>query len=188
MQKLLILPIALTMLSLSGVSTQAGFLDDLFDSSEPVKNRNEYGRVVWRQNGPKDAPVRLTALQVPPAPGIELAPGEYIVPTPEGEGHTPVPAAPVGLYHRVKYEDLDNVHPCAVKMVVQVKDPCPAPRDPCSKCEPPARFVLVEICVPPCGCKEVKVSRDGSKVEYDYGDYEVEIKSKKGIVVVNYDD
>ncbi|MBT6156859.1 MAG: hypothetical protein HOL01_18700 [Planctomycetaceae bacterium] len=190
MKKLMILPIALAMLSVTGGGSQAGLLDGLFDSETTAKNPKTYGRIVWQQNGPKDARIALASFQPAPPPGIRLAPGEYIVPTPEGDtAIAPAPAGqPIGLYHRVKYEDLDNIHPCAVKMVVQVMDPCPPPRDPCSRCKPAPRFVLVEICVPRCGCKKVKVSRGGAKVEYDYGKYEIEIKSKKGVVVVNYDD
>ena len=45
------------------------------------------------------------------------------------------------------------------------------------------------ICVPPTGRFEYDVKRrDYSKVEYDYGKYEIEITSKKGIVYVDYDD
>jgi hypothetical protein len=188
MKKLIIFPIALAMLSLTGNGSQAGFLDGLFGSETTTKNPKSYGRIVWQQNGPKDARIALASYQPPPAPAIQLAPGEYIVPTPEGHGPVAPASRPLGLYHRVKYEDLDNIHPCAVKMVVQVMDPCPPPRDPCSCCKPAPRFVLVEICVPPCGCKRVKISRGGAKVEYDYGKYEIEIKSKKGVIVVNYDD
>ena len=38
--------------------------------------------------------------------------------------------------------------------------------------------MLVKICVPPCGCPKVRVTRNGSKVKYDYGKYEVEISSR----------
>jgi hypothetical protein len=191
MKKLMILPIALAMLSLTGDVSQARFLDGLFGSeTTTTKNPKLYGRIVWQQNGPRDARLALASLQPPPAPApaIKLAPGEYIVPTPAGDGPVASATQPLALYHRVKYEDLDNIHPCAVKMIVQVMDPCPPPRDPCSCCKPAPRFVLVEICVPPCGCKKVKISRGGAKVEYDYGKYEIEIKSKKGVIVVNYDD
>ena len=55
----------------------------------------------------------------------------------------------------------------------------------CTACGP--QCVYVEICVPP-GCPEIKVSRGGRKVKYDYGDYKVEIESKDGVVFVDYDD
>jgi hypothetical protein len=46
----------------------------------------------------------------------------------------------------------------------------------------------VKICVPPCGCAKVKVSREGRRVKYDYGKYSVEVTSKNGKVYVDYDD
>jgi hypothetical protein len=42
--------------------------------------------------------------------------------------------------------------------------------------------------VPPCGCPEIKTSHSGKRVTYDYGEYEVDITSKNGKVVVDYDD
>lgn len=90
---------------------------------------------------------------------------------------------PMGLFPCVEYDDLDNVHPCAIKKIVQVIDPC-YDRDSCC----PPTYVSVMICVPPCGCEKVKISRGGRKVKYDYGKYEVEIKSKNGVVKVDYDD
>ncbi|MBW3541724.1 MAG: hypothetical protein KY476_15760 [Planctomycetes bacterium] len=95
----------------------------------------------------------------------------------------------IGLYPHVKVEDRDNIHPCAVKKIVCVKDPrdCDKCRDRCH-CGPP-RFVYVEICVPPCKCEKIDVKRkDGSKIEFDYGDYEVELTSKDGVVFIDYDD
>jgi hypothetical protein len=48
--------------------------------------------------------------------------------------------------------------------------------------------VNVSICVPPCGCPpKITCRKDGAYVKYDYGKYRVEITSKKGVVVVDYD-
>ena len=102
---------------------------------------------------------------------------------PAPEGSEPTAVQPIELYPRVKYEDHHNIHPCAVSKIVAVQDPC---YDPCSCCAP--KYVYVKICVPPCGCEKIKVSRHGRKVKYDYGKYEVEIKSKRGVVYVDYDD
>lgn len=115
----------------------------------------------------------------PPAPATEMesAPAPMSV-------HEQA-AAPMALYHCVRYDDRDNIHPCAVPMIVSVPDPC-ACSNPCSCCTPSC--VQVQICVPPCGCPEIKRSRHGNKVKYDYGKYEVEIKSKDGVVYVDYDD
>jgi hypothetical protein len=110
----------------------------------------------------------------------------FQVPTPASEpGPLPVAGGEVPLYHCVKYKDLDNIHPCAVPKIVMIKDPC-ACSDPCSCCQP--KCVAVRICVPPCGCETVKCSRDGDKVKYDYGDYAVELRVKKGYIEVDYDD
>ena len=44
------------------------------------------------------------------------------------------------------------------------------------------------ICVPPCGCETVKVSKDGRKVTYDYGKYSIDIRVKKDHIEVDYQD
>lgn len=128
------------------------------------------------------APVaRVAAAQLgatPPAPAAEEA-------GPQPNGAIPVQADPIVLYPCVKYSDPDDIHPCAVRMLVAVKDPRETP--PQCECSTPA-CVYVEICVPPYECKKFEVKRkDHSKVEYDYGDYEVEITSKNGVVYVDYD-
>ncbi len=114
------------------------------------------------------------------------------------------PAYPIGpgmggdgfpLFERVKYEDLNHIHPCAVPTVVQVMDPCSdngrrglfghRRAADCDACPP--QCVYVQICVPP-GCPRIKVEKHGRKVKYDYGDYKVEVESKDGYVEVDYDD
>ena len=120
----------------------------------------------------------------------------YVQPPPApGSGNlTPVPAGPVGhggamvLYHNVKVKDHKDIHPCAVPKVVKIIDPCWKPQR-CGCCAPARpRCVYVKICVPPCGCERVKVSKDGRKVKYDYGKYEIEVESKNGVIEVDYDD
>ncbi len=136
-----------------------------FRSSKKTDANSPYGRFVTLQNE-----------AVPPAP-------------PEEGSNAPAPKAypTARLFHCVRYEDLRNIHPCAVTKIVSIKDPCWKP-DPCScKCQV-APCVLVKICVPPCGCPKVRVTRHGSKVKFDYGKYEVEITSRNGVVKVDYDD
>jgi hypothetical protein len=95
---------------------------------------------------------------------------------------TVMPAtAEVTLFDCVKYKDERKIHPCAVPMIVSVPDPCAGPCDCGPKC------VYVKICVPPCECPEVKCRKNGDKLIYDFGKYEVEITSRKGTVVVDYD-
>jgi len=123
---------------------------------------------------PSNEPPSLQPIPEPSSPG-------RIVPQPGGANFQTVE-----LYDRVEIDDLDNVHPQAVKKIVAVKDPC-AKRNVCGSCTPPCVYVM--ICVPPCDKFKFEVKRsDHSKVEYDYGDYEVEITSKDGIVEIDYDD
>lgn len=131
------------------------------------------------------------------APAIGIAQQADAPPAPaaEGTGYTKMKPGKmskgkgkpkrVHLYHCVEYEDLDNIAPCAVPKIVWVRDPC-ACHDPCSCCQP--KCVAVKICVPHCGCAKVKVKDHGRKVEYDYGEYKVEIESEDGVVKVDYDD
>ena len=132
-----------------------------------------------------------TLLVPPPAPAAEELPpgavpyGGYAPPIlqPGPQPLEPIPGGAVPLFHRVKYEDRHNIHPCAVPIIVPVQDPC---ADRCRTCEP--QCVYVEICVPPNCTPEIKYSRGGRKVKYDYGEYTVEIESKRGTVYVDYDD
>lgn len=117
------------------------------------------------------------------AVSIAAADDQPPVPVPDAPPAAEAPAhdagpAPIALFPCVKVEDTDNIHPCAVPIIVSVADPC----NPCCGCR------YVQICVPPDCCPEIKTSRNGRKVEYDYGEYEVDIKSKKDVVVINYDD
>ncbi len=130
----------------------------------------------------------------PPAPGIggSMPPAPMpatLHPVPEAGppavGGTPVPVpAGANLYPCVKYHHERKIAPCAVPMVVAVRDPC-AKKDPCGCCEPP-KCVMVQICVPPCGCPKVRCKADGAIVRYDYGHYVVSIVSHHGVVSVVY--
>lgn len=149
----------------------------------------------WSFFGSYKKTTKKTTVKSPYGRFVSLQ-GEAIPPAPAEEGSAPAPAAAAPaaqaypsarLYHCVRYEDLRNIHPCAVTKIVSIKDPCWKP-DPCScECQV-APCVLVKICVPPCGCPKVRVTRNGGKVKYDYGKYEVEITSKNGVVKVDYDD
>jgi len=71
-------------------------------------------------------------------------------------------------------------------MIVSVKDPCSCKKTTCC-CETP-KCVNVKICVPPCDCPKVKVTRHGFKTRYDFGKYAVDIISKpNGDILVDYD-
>jgi hypothetical protein len=123
------------------------------------------GSVVWALSSVAEA------RQMPPAP------------MPEQGTAAVLPAdATVTLYDCVRYKQTRNIAPCAVPMIVSVPDPCAGPCDCGPKC------VYVQICVPPCGCAEVKWKRCGDKLVYDFGKYEVEITSRRGVVLVDYND
>ena len=108
----------------------------------------------------------------------------------------PVPADPeaaVALFDHVKYKDHDEIAPCAVPKIIQVKDPCACDSEcdsacdsACDCCEP--KCVSIKICVPPCGCEHIKVSCDGDRIKYDYGEYAVDVRIKKGYIEVDYQD
>lgn len=140
---------------------------------------------------PPAEPYVVPSMPVPGIPSAGFAPGAPGYPIGPSYGAEGFP-----LFARVEVEDRDHIHPCAVPTVVQVLDPCSVERRhglfhryrvaaDCDACGP--QCVYVEICAPP-GCPKVKVSRDGRKVTYDYGDYKVQVESKDGYVVVDYDD
>lgn len=108
-----------------------------------------------------------------------------VIPAAEEKG-TPVPYAEfavqpstetIKLYENVRVRDTKNIAPCAVPKIVQVKDPC----DECCK-------IYVEICVPPCGCETVKCYRHGDRIRFIYGEYSVDVTTRRHDVVVNYND
>lgn len=125
------------------------------------------------------------------AAGVLAASATVSVAQPPAPMPDPVAGAaaggPVELYHCVKYVDLDEMACCAKPMIVEVRDPCWKP-DPCNPCcKPPC--VKVKICVPDHCCPpEIKCSKDGKNVRYDFGKYAVDIRGKKGYIEVDYQD
>ena len=96
------------------------------------------------------------------------------------EGPVYVDSAPIPLFTSVKYVDRKKMHPCAVPKIIRVNDPCPSH----GCCGP--QCVYIEICVPPCGCEHVKCRKHGDRMRYDYGKYAVDVRVKKGYIVVDY--
>ncbi|MEY3175393.1 MAG: hypothetical protein RLZZ436_3307 [Planctomycetota bacterium] len=115
---------------------------------------------------------------VPPAAAAAPEPAPPAAPAP-----APAPAD-VKLYCNVKYKDLNEMAPCAVPKIIQVKDPCAC--DSCCCCEPAC--VYISICVPECGCEVVTCSKNGDRIRYDYGKYAVDVRVKKGHIEVDYQD
>jgi len=130
------------------------------------------GRIAYE---PQPTPADLPPMASPtpmPAP-IVIAPQS----TPENVA-VPVQTLHVApaLYQNVKVRQGWKAHPCAVPMQVAVTDPC----NPCCQ-------VCVEICVPPCAVADIRCTRRGNGVVYDFGKYEVEIKQRGELLVVDYD-
>lgn len=131
----------------------------------------------------------------PPAHHVDLPPsGVPIGPAGPVEsfgvplmGQSPDPISLSGpgvpLFDRVKYKDLDHIHPCAVPVIVKVLNPLEG--DDCHGCGP--GYVFVEVMMPP-GRPDIRPSKGGRKVKYKFPEYQVEIRTKKGYVEVDYDD
>jgi hypothetical protein len=49
------------------------------------------------------------------------------------------------------------------------------------------RVVFVQVFVPPCPPRCIHISPCHTRVTMDFGTYEVDIKSKDGLIVVDYD-
>lgn len=192
MKKLLFALVAGSLV-ISGVALQAG--EKLYRIRLVSTDGDVFGQPVAFQEvaqAPSPTPLYVptpapqgvpTPAPQPGSPSLQPVPEPYTetIPSPGV-----APFQTVELYPRVKYEDLDNVHPLAVKKIVAVKDPR-WKRSICGTCAPPCVYVM--ICVPPCDKFKFDVKRkDHSKVEYDYGEYEIEITSKNGVVYVDYDD
>jgi hypothetical protein len=129
-------------------------------------------------------------VQVPPAPaGDPPLPPLAAQPEPGSQPVYPLEplpsSAPIEVYRRVEYDDRDDAHPRGVKRLIAVRDPRSC-RRACDCCD--SRVVFVEICVPPHCEPRVKVSKDGRKIDLDYGEYEIEIESEDDEIEVEYED
>jgi hypothetical protein len=155
---------------------------------------------------------RTVAFQAePPLPQLESTPirssarSTQLEPVPENAPAAKASPAPLVLYPCVTYDDRDEMHPCAVPMIVSVPDPSSVkhpfywlvgdgPRDACctcgtctSCCAKP--MVNVEICVPPgCCLPQPRVCHNGRLYVYDFGEYRVDVKLHRGEIEVEYHD
>lgn len=86
----------------------------------------------------------------------------------------------------VKYRNKSSIAPCAVPTQVGVcmtETGC----DACCQKVTTRTPVSVEICAPACPTKQdVRSSRNGSRVVYDYGRYEAVVTGRDGVVDVRY--
>lgn len=120
----------------------------------------------------------------PMAPAHAMVQPESIVHSPIVQGPIHYDHAPIPLFTRVKYVDRREAHPCAITKIIKVNNPCVSRRARKLSCTD--ECVYIEICVPPCGCEDVKCRRNGDRVRYDYGKYKVDVRIKNGFVVVDY--
>ncbi|MCA9077087.1 MAG: hypothetical protein KDA93_18820 [Planctomycetaceae bacterium] len=86
------------------------------------------------------------------------------------------PVETVALYDRVRIRDPHKAHPYGVPTVISVADPR---NRSCT--------VNVEVCMPPCACERVTHNLRGNRVRYDFGKYEIEVISRLGVVIIDYD-
>lgn len=115
-------------------------------------------------------------LPVPQTPSVPPA-TTPLTPVPDMPATPSAAAEPIVLYTNVKVEDRDNIPRCAVPTIIAIPDPCM-----------PGCCRYIEICVLPDCKPRIKTSPSGRKIQYDFGDFEVEIYNKRDYVVVNYDD
>ena len=87
----------------------------------------------------------------------------------------------VPLATGVRIEDECNIAPDAVPVVVAIRDPNMRAHE-CHE-----RLVYVQVFVPPCPLRGLTISPCTTRVGMDFGQYEVDIKSKDGIIVIDYD-
>jgi len=168
--------------------------------------RSRYGRITWGQRAPgwQGTPSRGSFLTV--QFGL---PGKRFLLQTGREPIQPVPAVPhvdppklhqplhgghvpgqfidcqVPLFPYVITKNAHEIAPGAIPVIVAVRDPRFPPGSGLGQSAP---CVYVEIYVPNCPCQDIDISRDGTRIEFDYGDYEVKVTSCDGVVVVEYDD
>lgn len=152
----------------------------------------EAPRYEYIPEAPQYQPIPEAPLAPPPLHPSELQ-GDYQQ-APSGPSFAP-PAPPAAvlpherpgqfvnfeapLYPAVRVKEGHKAPRFAVHKIVAVRSPDPFRFPGC---------VYVQVCVPPRPCHKVEVDDGGAKIKLDYDDYEVEIKSEKGVVTVEYDD
>lgn len=138
-------------------------------------NRNSgYGSPVYV---PAPRPVHM----LPPVPVYPTMPPVYpqVAPVPFQLGefincHVPLATC-------VHVQDECNIAPNAISVIIAVRDP--------NMCvhETIERLVYVQIFVPRCPLRDLQVSPCRTRISLDYGQYEVDIRSGHGVIVVDYD-
>ena len=131
---------------------------------------------------PSQEPVQVLppVQELPPVRSYAPAPPYPVVPvSPHQVGE--IVDCRVPLATCVRIEDECNIAPHAVPVVVAVRDPATCGHQ-CHE-----RIVFVEVFVPPCPPRLIRVSPCHSRVTMDFGEYQVDLKSQNGIIVIDYD-
>ena len=176
----------MTLVLMAGLSMVA-----TFTQAETLRTRTRLiGRTEIKNEDPAADVLRVTQAYAPgnvvyeaqptPADGLPPMPAPVIIapsaPTENVVVQAQTLSVAPALYHNVKVRQARKAHPCAVPMQVVVADPC----NPCCQ-------VCVEVCVPPCAVADIRCKRCGTAVVYDFGKYEVEIKQRGDLLIVDYD-
>jgi hypothetical protein len=132
--------------------------------------RSGYATPVYYQTEPN-------AIPLPPVPQSPVYSDPVVTPHCVGE----IVSCPVPLETCVRVQDECNIAPHAVPVVIAVRDPHACAHE----CQKPV--VFVQVFVPPCPPHSVTVSPCQTRVNLCYGEYEVDIRSRNGFVVVDYD-
>lgn len=124
-----------------------------------------------------------------PTPGFGRLPAPPLptAPLPGQLGHLPhqfgeIVTCSVPVFTHVHIESAHRIAPHAVPVLVAVRDPNLGRFRSCVE-----QMVYVEVLVPPCPPRRVRVSPCRTRVRMDYGRYDVTIESRDGCVTVEYD-
>lgn len=162
---------------------------------QPAYSQHRSGAQISFQVSSTGSPVYGQPLYIPTQDQV-LPPVQPLTNYPQVPNYSqPSYAAPQALPHQVgdivecrvplatcvRIEDECKIAPNAVPIIVAVRDPNMCAHECCE------RVVFVQVCVPPCPPRSVRVSPCHTRVKMDFGRFEVDIKSKNGLIVIDYD-
>ncbi len=172
--------------------------------SRPDYSRPGYGRPGYNGSGAPisfrvssnggSSPADREPLYIPSQQPQALPPVDSYPPVqnyPPVQSYPPVQVLPhqigeivdcrVLLATSVRIEDECNIAPNAVPVVVAVRDPTMCAHEALE------RLVYVQILVPRCPLRGLAISPCRTRITMDYCHYQVDIKSRDGVIVVDYD-
>ena len=91
----------------------------------------------------------------------------------------------VPLESHVRVRNADEIAPHAQPVIVAVRDPHLAAWGSHGCVE---QLAYIQVFAPPVPLREMKVSPCRTRIDLDYGDWEIKILSRNGVVEVEYDD